>query len=56
MAVPMNGVSACAMSPTEASAASGWLRPIVAAQAISTAAMSDWVSSAPIAVSQRAAA
>ena len=56
IAVPRNGVSAWLMSPTVASEASGCCAPIVAAQAISTAAMTNWVITAPTAVSQRAAA
>ena len=54
--VPRNGVSAWPISPTVDRLASGSPRPIVAAQAISTAAMTSCVSTAPIAVSQRAAA
>ena len=54
--MPRNGVSAWLMSPTDGSEAFGLPRPMVAAQAISTAAMTSWVITAPTAVSQRAAA
>ena len=55
IAVPRNGVSAWPCRRPSASDAFGLPRPIVAAQAISTAAMTSWVTTAPTAVSQRAA-